>query len=76
MDNPFNNEPVTRPESLTNEQELFIVYEYLLEAYECVSNDSSLAQFVESASTDLTQFQENYPEIVEEYNFIKGCQND
>ena len=51
------------------EQEMFLVYETLLSAYQEVSNNPSLAQFIESASVDLQEFQENYPEIVEEYKY-------
>jgi len=56
-------------ETLTKEQELYLVYEYLLEAYETVSSDKTLEKFVESAYVDLSEFEENYPEIVSEYQF-------
>jgi len=55
--------------TLTKEEELHLVYKTLKEAYECVSNDDSLSEFVESANNDLNNFQENYPEIVEEYKY-------
>ena len=52
------------------EEEMYLVYETLLKAYEEVSNDPRLSMFVESATNDLNNFQENYPEIVEEYKYI------
>ena len=52
------------------EEEMYLVYETLLKAYEEVSNDPGLEQFQESASRDLAEFQENYPEVVAEYNFL------
>jgi len=51
------------------EEEMYLVYETLLKAYEEVSNDPRLSMFVESATNDLNNFQENYPEIVEEYKY-------
>ena len=51
------------------EEEMYLVYETLLKAYEEVSNDPRLSMFVESATNDLNNFQENYAEIVEEYKY-------
>lgn len=57
--------------TLTEEQELMLVYEVLLDAAKTVNNDPNLSQFRDSANQDLSEFQENYPEICCEYEFQK-----
>ena len=56
-------------ETLTKEEEMFLTYETLLLAYREISNDPALEMFVEDAYRDLMEFEENYPEIVSEYQF-------
>ena len=53
------------------EQELFLVYENLLEAnLKGNKTDSVMARFFISIKEQLKNFEEAYPEIVSEYHFI------
>ena len=71
MKDLINNIGPADNEQLTKEQELFLVYERLLEVRETIASDPELAEFLDKASQDVEEFQENYPEICEEYKFNK-----
>ena len=70
MNNQFSIGPATN-ETLTAEQEYYLVYEHLLSNLREIEADESLSAYIASAQRDLEQFQENYPEIVSEYSFRK-----
>lgn len=56
---------------LTKEQEWLIVYDALLAMAREVEIDPALKLFRHQIEQDVVEFQENYPEIVAEYNFNK-----
>lgn len=66
-----NNVKPADNQTYTKEQELFLVYERLLDVREAVASDPELEEFLDKASQYVTEFQENYPEICEEYKFNK-----
>lgn len=56
---------------MTEEQEYSIVYDHLLAMAREVELDPTLKEYKDQIEKDLEEFQENYPEIVEEYKWSK-----
>lgn len=60
------------PSEYTEEQLLLIMYDSLLDAVKITHNDKTLEEFRVQADIELEEFEENYPEIVSEFQFNKG----
>ncbi len=55
---------------LTHEEEYRLVYQTLLDNVKYIDEDPDLSEFSSQAHRELAEFQENYPELVQEFSHM------